>query len=169
MSPQRKNNMSVRISSSDQRRLKAIARRLKVKTSDVFRFAVRSALSKLAPLDNENIHGQDLMAMLVDMSGELSQFFDLDADRLDLIINGGVKGPDKKVDRSDIELLAMTRTPQAYAAVVLGNTLGRHIQPDQYSVTLREYLREKYVGNQPGIESPALKESPLSTINTLHE
>jgi hypothetical protein len=109
----RKQAVSIRMSASDVRKIKRLAERLGVRDSDVIRFAVRSMLGKLGPLHDPTVRGRSLVPVLLDCGQELYHFFDLDAVRLDGILNEGVE-PEMRVSREDIQLIAMNGSRQPY-------------------------------------------------------
>lgn len=145
MSRQRKQNISVRMSASDLRRIREIAARLQVRESDVFRFAVRSSLTKLTPLQDSHTTGSDLVPVFVEFGSELTTYFELDTDRLDAIINGAVSGDDRRVDRDDIELLAMWGLQDNYLYMRLKELVEDNREGLPPSQLLRRYLYDKYV------------------------
>ncbi len=150
----RKRAVSVRMSSADVRKVKKIAQRLAVRDSEVIRFAVKCMLARLGPLYDSEVGGRSLVPVFVESGAELLRFFDLDAARLEAIINDGVEAA-KRVDRDDIALLALTGGQEAYAALMLSE-----LYPDErnrsslgeLSASLRQYLYDKYVyrGNPDG-------------------
>jgi hypothetical protein len=145
----RKSAVSVRIGSADVRNLKAIAKRLGVRDSDVFRYAVKSSLEQLGPLVDPTIQGRHLLPVFVEAGPRLLRYFDLDAARLVEIVNSGVKDPETIVAPEDLSLLSMTGVQQSYALVKLSELLdGRpDVPPEKDGLVdvLREYLYEKYV------------------------
>ena len=80
---------------------------LGVRDSDIIRFAVKSMLSRIAPLCDDAIRGRNLVPVMVESGDELIRYFELDAYRLDSIINEHA-GATTRVDRDDIALLAMS-------------------------------------------------------------
>ncbi len=167
----RKQAVSIRMSASDVRKIKRLAERLGMRDSDIIRFAVKSMLGKLAPLHDPLIRGRSLMPVFLDHGQELSHHFDLDAARLEAIIN---EDADEKsrVDREDIQLLAMSGFVRPYARWSIeprvvrpqaataedptrtkdkkaegANGKARHLEVDEdgTSVSLRAYLFEKYL------------------------
>lgn len=145
MTDSRKQNVSVRMSAGDLRKLKEIAKRLHAKDSDVFRFAIKNTLAKLAPLHEDRIRGSDLVPVFMEYGPEITHYFELDANRLDEIINEGVEDPKKRVAREDIELLAMAGVQESYFLIKLKELANKHIDPHGVSSFLRDYLFEKYV------------------------
>lgn len=103
---------------TDVRKVKKLAARLGVRDSDVIRFAVKSMLAKLGPLYDPEAHGRNLVPVFVESGAELLRFFDIDASKLETIINSGVLA-ERRVDRDDIALLALTSVQEPYAALKL--------------------------------------------------
>ena len=150
----RKQAVSIRMNVGDVRKVKKLANRLGVRDSDVIRFAVKSMLARLGPLYDPEVRGRNLVPVFVESGSELLRFFELDAPRLEAIINEGVDAA-KRVDRDDVALIALTGGQTPYAALKLSElNRGDHEQSDaaQLAVSLRQYLYEKYVfraGNEP--------------------
>lgn len=140
-----KRSVSLRINTSDYGKLKAIAKRLRTRESDVFRFAFKLALAKLAPLYDMNVKGADLMSVFVECGTEIATHFNLDAKRLELIINQGVSDQDKRVDAEDVELLAMSAMPERYLSVRLREIANVDAKPVNAASLLRSYLNDKYL------------------------
>jgi hypothetical protein len=132
---------------NDVRKVKKLAVRLGVRDSDVIRFAVKSMLAKLGPLYDPDMHGRNLVPVFVESGGELLRFFDIDAAKLESIINNGVHA-ERRVDRDDIALLALTGAQEPYAALKLSEleqTDRPHRSPAELLESLRQYLYAKYV------------------------
>jgi hypothetical protein len=150
----RKQAVSIRMNAADVRKVKRLAHRLGVRDSDVIRFAVKTTLARLGPLYDPEVRGRNLVPVFVEWGSELLRFFDLDAARLDTIINEGIE-PSARVDREDIALLALTGTPEPYAALKLRalDRTDRHGQsPAELAESLRRYLYSKYLY---GSETPS--------------
>jgi len=148
----RKKAVSIRMNVSDVRKLKKLAQRLGVRDSDVIRFGVKSMLARLGPLYDPEVRGRNLVPVFVESGVELLRFFELDAMRLEAIINEGVDPP-KRVDRDDVELLALTGGQAPYAALKLSelhHAGGEPSDVSQLSHSLRQYLYEKYVFRSQG-------------------
>src|SRR5882724_11738211 len=143
----RKQAVSIRRNGTDVRKVKKVANRLGVRDSDVIRFAVKSMLARLGPLYDPEAHGRNLVPVFVESGAELLRFFDIDASKLEAIINNGV-AVDRRVERDDIALLALTGTQEPYAALKLSEldrTERRRQTAAELSESLREYLYAKYV------------------------
>lgn len=143
----RKQAVSIRMNSTDVRKVKKVASRLGVRDSDVIRFAVKSMLARLGPLYDPEAHGRNLVPVFVESGADLLRFFEIDASRLETIINGGVD-LERRVDRDDIALLALTGSQEPYAALKLSEldrTERRERTAAELSESLRQYLYAKYV------------------------
>ncbi len=158
----RKQAVSIRMNAADVRKVKRLAQRLGVRDSDVIRFAVKGMLARLGPLHDAEVRGKNLVPVFVESGVELLRFFELDATRLEAIINEGVESGGR-VDRDDIALLALTGVQERYAALKLSELnrqeAGRNEAPE-LSSSLRQYLYDKYVyrgnGEANAVESARL-------------
>jgi hypothetical protein len=159
---QRKQAVSIRLGESDIRNIKRIARRLGVRDSDIIRFAIKSTLSRIAPLCDPAIRGRNLVPVLVESGDELIRYFEMDAFRLESIINENVEAG-RQVDRDDIALLAMSGLREEYLVMRLkdGNA------PDAASQerSLRGYLYDKYVYRSGDHPHGATNGHPLGANN----
>ncbi len=165
----RKQAVSIRMSGNDLRNVKKLAKRLAVRDSDVIRFAVKAMLGRLAPLHDPMVRGKGLVPVFVESASEIFRYFDLDAVRLDSIINEGADH-DSRVEHEDIQLIAMSGIQQSYARLRL-SSIGRVQGPlksravlggseeEQLGTTLRRYLYEKYVYRNNGRHGPPDLES----------
>ncbi len=143
----RKQAVSIRMNAGDVRKVKKLASRLGVRDSDVIRFAVKNMLARLGPLYDPEVHGRNLVPVFVESGAELLRFFEIDASKLEAIINQGVD-VERRVDRDDIALLALTGTQEPYAALKLSEldrTERRRQTTAELSESLRQYLYAKYV------------------------
>ncbi|HEY4339895.1 MAG TPA: hypothetical protein VGM97_08115 [Steroidobacteraceae bacterium] len=159
----RKQAISIRMNSADVRKVKKLAQRLAVRDSDVIRFAVKCMLTRLGPLYDPEIKGRNLVPVFVESGAELLRFFDLDAARLESIINGDVEVA-RRVERDDIALLALTGGQEPYAALLLSE-LNKEERNDssvaELASSLRQYLYDKYVYRM-GNGSPPKKPHELA-------
>jgi hypothetical protein len=143
----RKLAVSIRMHAADVRKVKKLAQRLGARDSEVIRFAVKSMLARLGPLYDPQVRGRNLVPAFVESGAELLSFFDLDAARLDAIINEDVD-ESRRVDGDDIALIALTSGPQPYAALKLSQINHEEMKsgdPLVITRSLREYLYDKYV------------------------
>jgi len=155
----RKQAVSIRMNVADVRRIKKIAARLGTRDSNVIRFAVKMMLARLAPLSDEEARGHRLLPVFVESGAELLRFFEIDAARLEAIINEGAE-PIGRVDHDDIALLSLAGGAQRYAELRLSGLARPGRAPSeagdeaegggQATGSLREYLYEKYVYRRLG-------------------
>jgi hypothetical protein len=141
---QRKQAVSIRLGDSDIRNIKRIAKRLGVRDSDIIRFAIKSTLNRIAPLCDPGIRGRNLVPVLVESGDELIRYFELDAFRLESIINESVDAG-REVERDDIALIAMSGLREEYLVMRLKDGNGTAADPAPSGRTLRRYLYDKYV------------------------
>jgi hypothetical protein len=141
---QRKQAVSIRLGESDIRNIKRIAKRLGVRDSDIIRFAIKATLSRIAPLCDPGIRGRNLVPVLVESGDELIRYFELDAFRLDSIINEDVE-EGRQVERDDVALLAMSGLREEYLVMRLKDGNGTPVGAAPQGRSLRRYLYDKYV------------------------
>ena len=147
-----KRSISIRISTSDYGRIKAISRRLRVREAEVFRFIVKVGLSEVAPLSYTNSTVLDLLSVFAAHGDDLVGHFNLDALRLNRILNpeGNNQGP--RIDVDDLELLAMTTLPERILVLRLQELVGHPIEPTAVLSELQRYLTTKYSTPPPRLE-----------------
>lgn len=149
----RKSAVSVRMRSTDVRRVKAIAERLGVRDSDVFRYAVKNSLAQLAPLEDPAIQGRHLLPVFVEAGPALVRYFDLDGGRLAAIVNANVDDPELLVATEDLTLLSMVGLQESYVLAKLGELIDDAAalphERERLADALRGYLYEKYVFRGP--------------------
>jgi len=141
---QRKQAVSIRLGECDIRNIKRMAKRLGVRDSDIIRFAIKSTLSRIAPLCDPGIRGRNLVPVLVESGDELIRYFELDAFRLESIINEDVE-IGRQVERDDIALLAMSGLREEYLVMRLKDGNGTTVDAGSKGRSLRGYLYDKYV------------------------
>jgi hypothetical protein len=140
----RKRAVSVRLGTADIRKIKKLAHCLGARDTDVIRYAIKAMLARLAPLHDGSARGRDLLPVFVETGADLLQHFDLDATRLEAIINDDAPRG-LRVDSEDVGLIAMSAVQQRYALLRLG-ALGREARDEtRLPASLRSYLYEKYV------------------------
>jgi hypothetical protein len=172
----RKQAVSIRMTAADVRSVKRLAKRFGARDSDIIRFAVKVMLRRLAPLHDPQVRGRSLVPVFVESGNEIFRFFELDAMRLDSIINEGAD-EGSRVEHEDIQLIAMSGIQQSYARLRLssigsnkvnGAGIGRNAagraegsaEEEELGNSLRRYLYEKYVyRSNGGLRSPVDMES----------
>lgn len=145
----KKQLVSVRLCHSDVERIQALASRLRVRESDIIRFALRLAFSRLAPLLDEHARGRDLIPIFLECGPELTYHFDLEPRTLEAIINDGLDDPEKKVDGHDIELIAALHLPSYHLPARQKFQPKPEIGRLSLSGGLQQYLYNKYVHPEP--------------------
>lgn len=138
-------HVSVRLSESDHRKMKDIARRLGVKESDLFRFIIKNSLSRLLPFQDDGIKGADLIPALMDCGQELARYLELDSGQLEQIVNDGVQDADKKVDKADLDILVLAAESDHCALVKLSALTHQTIEKENLLAVMKEYLSSKYL------------------------
>lgn len=175
----KKQLVSVRLCHADVERIQALAARLRVRESDVIRFALRLAFNRLAPLLDEQARGRDLIPIFLECGPELTYHFDLEPRTLEAIVNDGLDDPDRKVESHDIELLAALHLPGYHLPARLKYQPKPETTSQLPSGGLQQYLYDKYVqpetvlGRSDGSDgrstSPARNRAPLPNAATLDE
>lgn len=140
-----KRSVSFRIDNIDFDKIKAITRRMRIRESDIFRFAIKMTLDKLSPLSDESMKGIDIMPVFVECGPDIALHFNLDSSRIEHIINYDVENSADRVDSEDIGLLAMSAMPERYLSAKLKNLVDKPIEKEGVSEALREYLHDKYL------------------------
>jgi hypothetical protein len=150
MRDSRKQAVSIRLGPGDIRKVKQLAERVGVRDSDVIRFALKWALNRIAPLCDPEIRGRSLVPVFVENGADLIRGFELDAFRLEAIINEGADA-DRKVAHDDIALLALAGSQQPYALLRLRQA-GAEEGSTASVEALRQYLYDKYVYARRDVE-----------------
>jgi hypothetical protein len=151
----RKRAVSIRLGKTDLRNVKQIARRLGVRDSDVIRFAIKSMLNRVGPLCDEGVTGRNLVPVLLESGDELIRFFELDAYRLESIVNDRARD-DLRVDRDDIALLAMSGLREHYLFMRINGGPPSEDGVSRHQ-TLRMYLYDKYLRRSEDAKEPAVR------------
>jgi hypothetical protein len=147
--------VSARLRHSDVERIQTLASRLRVRESDIIRFALRLAFAKLAPLHDENACGRDLIPVFLECGSELAYHFDLDSRTLESIVNGNLDDPRKKVDAHDIEKLAVSHMlPGSHFESNLNSKRRTETRQLDFSGSLQQYLHDKYIGPRESQQTP---------------
>jgi hypothetical protein len=150
----RKQAVSIRLNAADVRNLRKLSRRLGVRNSDIIRYAIKNALTRLSPLCDSEVKGRALVPVLVDSGADLMRYLDLDIAELESIINEGA-APGQQVDRADVQLLAVSGPPPGYARLRLvriggaraSDGIGAPVDAEEHQLgqSVRKYFYDKYV------------------------
>jgi hypothetical protein len=133
--------ISLRLANCDRAAVQAIASRLFVRESDIYRFSVNYMLNRFSCLFDDSCTGSDLLLAILEIRMEINQTLGLKKQQLDKIINGNNVHPDKFVAMSDIELLLMPQHMLKQRLMKLDEISGMSIDPES---CLRTYLTMKY-------------------------
>lgn len=157
MKANRKQAVSIRLGSADVRKMKLLAERLGVSDSDVVRYALKATLNRLSGLCDPETCGANLVPSLIEAGPDFVRYFDLDAVRLDAIVNANVEAS-RRVPHEDIAMLSLVGSQPEYALLRL-----RRPSPNGVRVVsgapasleaLRAHLYEKYFYRQAADGSP---------------
>ena len=154
MAKNKKQIVSLRLDRPDMGRVKDIAARMHSKEADVYRFALRLGLARLAPLYDPNARGAELIPVFAEYGPELTSNFKLDGKRLYQLFNQGIDEERSRIDPEDLELIALSSTPETYLVSKLSMVLGKKVTRSNALELLNNYLLAKYLGSDPG-ELPA--------------
>jgi hypothetical protein len=133
--------ISLRLVDADRAAVQAIASRLFVRESDIYRFAINYLLNRFNCLFDESCTGSDLLPAFIKIRSELSHTLGLKKHQLEKIINGNNLHPDKYVAMSDIELLVMPSHLLKQQLLKLGYVPKNNLSLDEW---LEDYLVNKY-------------------------
>jgi hypothetical protein len=160
MTEGRKQALSLRVTTGDLRKIKKLARRLGARDSDVIRFALKTMFARLAPLCDDSVQGRALLPVFIEAGSELFHHFDLDAVRLEEIVNAGVSKA-QEVATDDLELIAMAGIHQTRSELRL-NKLNQALvnerlgnMEEALGGRLRGYIHSKYAAEEPTSDSAA--------------
>ncbi len=145
----RKQMVSLRIGANDLHKVRAIARRLRVRESDVFRFAIRVTLGRLGMFHDDSVVGRDLLPVFMGFGTEIASYFDLDAGMVERIINERAQ-EGQRVERRDVELVTLAGAQDGYAYLRLKELAEGHDDALGLQGVLREYMYEKYMRHEGG-------------------
>ncbi len=133
--------ISLRLVESDRAAVQAIAARLFVRESDVYRFAINYLLNRFNCLFDDAYTGSDLLPAMLEIRAEINHSLGLKRNQLEKIINGNNLNPDKYVAMSDIELLLMPPHLLRQRLVKLDDAAKNQTDVETW---LKDYLTEKY-------------------------
>jgi hypothetical protein len=147
----KKQNVSVRLSESDIKKIKGISERLGVKDSELFRYIIKNSLARLLPFQQGGMSGVDLIPALLDSGKDLTQHLDIDAERLDSIVNRDVEDEDKLVEKDDLDFVTLLGNDVChdYLTFKLTESKGSKLTDKDIDASLKEYLYGKYLSGDP--------------------
>ncbi|MBI5462529.1 MAG: hypothetical protein HY941_10125 [Gammaproteobacteria bacterium] len=151
--------ISVRLRGSDIDKIKSIARRLDVSDSEIFRFGIRLAMSRLLPLLDDKACGFRVLPVFVENDAELVRHFDMDATHLERVINSQCVDDNCRVDQTDLNLLTLHGLPSDYLRLRLQELIGESLEGQAVWKALRGYLYRKYGRGIDSVENTPLDEA----------
>jgi hypothetical protein len=136
-----KQTISLRLIDSDRTAIQAIASRLFVRESEIYRFAINYLLNRFSCLLDDTCTGSDLLPAMLEIRAEINHTLGLKRHQLERIINGNNLDPDKYVAMTDIELLLMPQHILKQRLMKQDETPRAAIDVETW---LKLYLTEKY-------------------------
>lgn len=136
--------ISVRLSEAEYQKIKLTAEKLRVRNSDFMRYAIKTALTRLSAFHNPELCGIALLPTMIEHCNELNRHFDLDADKLDVIINAKSEEVEKQVARNDIELLALCGMSVEIIQERFRQVTGIELKHNEVHQFMKNYLADKY-------------------------
>lgn len=136
-----KQTISLRLIDSDRSAIQAIASRLFVRESEIYRFAINYLLNRFSCLLDDSCTGSDLLPAMLEIRAEINHTLGLKRHQLERIINGNNLDPDKYVAMTDIELLLMPQHILKQRLMKQDETPRAAIDIETW---LKLYLTEKY-------------------------
>ena len=136
-------SISVRINTSDYGRLKAIARRLSVRESDVFRHLVRLGVGRLMRALDSNAPSRERYRLLVSLAGELGEDFGLTVADCAALLSTRAS-PRLSLDAADVELIGMVAAHPQHACTVLASLTREPVDEANLVAKLGRYLDHKH-------------------------
>lgn len=134
--------VSMRLNNNDRMAIRAMASRLFVRESELYRCAVNNLLSCLHKLHDTDCAGSDLLPLFIEFRVELIQGLGLKKQQLFNIINSGNIHPDKFVAMADIELLLLPQHLVRQRLLQIREALA--MKQNDIGAWLEGYLLEKY-------------------------
>ncbi|MDP2177145.1 hypothetical protein [Methylicorpusculum sp.] len=140
--------VSMRLENTKREQVQALATRLYVRESDLYRFAVAYLISKLELIMDSTHVGSELLPLLLELREEINTHLNIKKHQLFKIVNSGRTPPDKFVAMADIELLLMPEHILKQHLLKLGERPKDSNDADEW---LKRYLYEKYdlIGPDP--------------------
>lgn len=140
--------VSIRIEDTKREQVQALAARLHIRESSIYRMAISYTLNRLSYLLDKNINGSDLIPLIFEIREDLYSNLGINKRQLFSIINSGNTVSENFVAMMDIELLL---TPPHKLKSQLAR-LGENTNNDDSEETgLKNYLFKKYnIPQKPG-------------------
>lgn len=137
-------SISVRINTSDYGRMKVASRRLGVRESELFRYLVRSGMSRLITVLEGKLREGSRYHLLVRIAADWRVEMGLTATECADLIGCLGEAEALELDESDLLLVDLAATRPSEAAALLGLQLGVAIDKAQVVARLGDHLAQKY-------------------------
>jgi hypothetical protein len=134
--------VSMRLNNNDRMAIRAMASRLFVRESELYRFAVNNLLNCLHKLHDMDCMGSDLLPLFIEFRVDLIQNLGLKKQQLFNIINSGNMPSDKFVAMADIELLLLPRHLLRQRLLQMEDAVA--VRQDDLNLWLESYFTQKY-------------------------
>ena len=139
-----KRSVSFRINTSEYGCIKTIARKNRMRESDVFRYLLRVSLNALTPLYGSDAVNNEVLLGFSDKSTSVLDELNLDQLRLSHQLNINTGKSRAPLESCDVELLALAVQPLRYLAGRLSELTGGSVDTSNAVNALHEYLDAKY-------------------------
>ena len=137
-------SISVRVKLSELGRLKAIAKRLETRESNVFRYVLRIGLARLTNVLDGVVVPAQRWRLLIQLVGELSNDFGMDARACLDLLNSVSSGSMGDLAPEDLELVNLATTHPRVVLEYLERLNGGPVAATNLISSLSEYLQTKY-------------------------
>ncbi len=137
-------SISVRIKLSELGRLKAIAKRLETRESNVFRYVLRIGLARLTNVLDGVVVPAQRWRLLIQLVGELSNDFGMDARACLDLLNSVSSGSMGDLAPEDLELVNLAAKHPRVVLEYLERLTGGPVAATNLVASLGEYLQAKY-------------------------
>ena len=137
-------SVSVRINTSDYGRVKAAAKALRVRESDIFRHLLAVGLEKLMRVLEVRVDPAQGARLLVETTREFARDFGMDVEETLKVLpplNGRRASP---LTDEDLDLLRIYATHPGHACSVLAARLGRAVAQEDLGTLLADYLQSRW-------------------------
>ncbi|MGD9601214.1 MAG: hypothetical protein AB7O21_15800 [Gammaproteobacteria bacterium] len=135
--------VSLRMNTSDYGRVKAIARRFRVRDSEVLRMLLKVGLDELDSLYQQDVETPALAGQMAAHGATLVEHLALSARRLDEALNAG-RVPAARIAPEDLELVVLAAGSPAVLAGRLQALTGTSVTAGDALVALQDYFLRKY-------------------------
>jgi len=137
----RKHIVSMRLTHDDRSAIQSIAKRLLVRESDIYRFAVNQLLARLERLLDSSCRGVELLPLFLELREELNYNLGFKKTQLYNIINNQELAPENQVPMADIELLILPHHVVRNRLMKIHQTTEKNIDTNDW---LHLYFEQKY-------------------------